>query len=522
MNEMLVSERTYDIVTQMLPWSMGIVLGIVVLLVLTIRQSLEISAVKKLVVQLVNEWNEVCVSEGEPQEWVPEYAYPDIQPSASFAPAFESSIPQPSTSTYSADAAADPYGVVPPFVPAATSVVPGAAGAPGVAAANTVSVTPTAAEVPGKPAASTASGPVPPPSFQKQPASPGIPRPWAGKSEEGSLESWVGRNALGVVASILVFLGLVFLGITVAPQLSDQMKVAVLFILSGVLTAGGTALSLYKKNGFTSAVMGCGAGSLFISVFITHLYFNMIGDVAAYALVLAWMGLCLALIRKTDSLLLAIVLQLGLAISVCLGYYGSLDASRIALLLGYQVAASVIVIGGNLLVYRRMYRVSLVLGLVLSIVASCFMWRYFGWGSLHEWALSNSLGLVVIAFTVQLVSAAVLAGLLVVSALGLGERKESIGLLATASGLWFAAIALDLYKVVDRCVQQAMELSLHQATMVASATSLVVMAASILGLLAIGKKRGLIPQNASQNGWIGSPAIMILLCGGALYAAAPA
>lgn len=239
------------------------------------------------------------------------------------------------------------------------------------------------------------------------------------------MENWIGRNAIGVLASVLVFLGLVFLGATFIPQLSDMAKVALMFSLSGVLTIGGSALAVARKNGFTTALMGCGVGSLFISVLVTHIYFGMLGEVAAYALILAWMMLCLALVRKTQSLLLAIVLQIGLAISICLGYGSSMADGRLALLLGYQLAASVIVVGGNMLFYRRMYHSSLVLAIALSIVASSFLWGYvampghaglpmYGWGFVewNDW-VSQPIGLIMAACALQLATSTALAILLV-------------------------------------------------------------------------------------------------------------
>ena len=126
---------------------------------------------------------------------------------------------------------------------------------------------------------------------------PAVRAPGSGRD----VESWIGRNALGVMASVLVFLGLVFLGVTFVPQWPDWVKVASMFALSCVLVGVGGVLSWRHKNGFTSALMGCGAGSLFISVFLTHLYFGMLGEVQAYALLLGWMALCLALALCADA-----------------------------------------------------------------------------------------------------------------------------------------------------------------------------------------------------------------------------
>lgn len=244
------------------------------------------------------------------------------------------------------------------------------------------------------------------------------------------MENWIGRNAIGVIASVLVFLGLVFLGVTVVPQLSDHMKVAAMFLLSAALTVGGSIVAIRRRNGFTCALMGCGAGSLFISVFVIHLFFGMIGEVTAYGLILAWMVMCLALVRKTESLLLSVVVQLGLAISVCLGYYSGAYDGKLALMLVYQVAAGFIVVGGNLVFYRKAYRSSLVLALALCVVASGFMCHALGWrvitmALLGSMSLAGDVvrqdGLFMAGFAMQLVQSSVLFALIIASILS-GHR----------------------------------------------------------------------------------------------------
>ena len=358
------------------------------------------------------------------------------------------------------------------------------------------------------------------------------------------MENWIGRNAIGVLASVLVFLGLVFLGATFVPQLSDQVKVALMFVLSGALTVGGGALAVVRKNGFTSALMGCGVGSLFISIFVTHIYFGMLGEVASYALILAWMVLCLALVRKTESLLLAVVLQIGLAISVCLGYSAPMDEGRLVLLLGYQLAASVIVVGGNMLFYRRMYRSSLVLAIVLSIVASSFLWAcvgapqrvglpLYGWGfcSWNEQA-TQPIGLIVAACALQLATSAALAILLVKSlceaSSDRAEREsERAGRFFIALALlWLAVLRINVFAAIEYCVSWALRTAPssgltanhceYYAAVIAAVAFFVLAVASLGVFLAYVRKQGLSVDGSALRG-----AVIAYLVGGAFVAAAP-
>ena len=296
---------------------------------------------------------------------------------------------------------------------------------------------------------------------------------------ERNLEELLGRSAIGIVASVLVFAGLALFGANVIPQLPDTLKVALMFAVSGMLAVTGSLLAMLRRNNFTLALMGCGMGSLFISVIATHVYFGLIGEIPAYGLILAWMAACLALMRKTDSLLIAIVLQLGLACSVCLGYGSSLEGGKLALVVGYQVAASTVVVGGNLLFCRKLYRTSLFLALCLGVAASLCLWNHFG-VDLAMWAQSYSLAWVCVSFAVQFVAAAILCVLLVVSigrewhALvsahdqglcdddvpgdGLQAKPAAFPVkprlqMVAAAVLAVLATRLDVYNVVERCVR---------------------------------------------------------------------
>ena len=113
-----------------------------------------------------------------------------------------------------------------------------------------------------------------------------------------NMENVFGKNVIGVVASILMFIGVFAFGTLVFTSLTDAIKVVGMFLLSGgALTAG---LLLTKKNQtvFSTIVTGCGIGMLYISIFLTHLYFHMIGDIATFVLIFLWAAAVLFLSKK--------------------------------------------------------------------------------------------------------------------------------------------------------------------------------------------------------------------------------
>ena len=78
------------------------------------------------------------------------------------------------------------------------------------------------------------------------------------------VESWVGKNIIGIAASVLIFIGLIFLGVLIYEHLTDTIKIIAMFAISTVLTVTGTLLLRKKSNNFTMSLTGCGAGSLFL------------------------------------------------------------------------------------------------------------------------------------------------------------------------------------------------------------------------------------------------------------------
>ena len=351
------------------------------------------------------------------------------------------------------------------------------------------------------------------PDFNATPAPP---------EDKRNLEQILGRSAIGVVASVLVFAGLALFGANIIPQLPDTLKVALMFAVSGGLTITGSLLAVFKRNNFTLALMGCGMGSLFISVLAMHVHFGFIGEVPAYGLILAWMVACLALMRKTDSLLIAIVLQLGLACSVSLGYGSSLEGGKLALVVGYQVAASAVVVGGNLLFCRKLYRTSLFLALCLGVAASLRMWSYFGF-DLRVWAQTYSLVWVCVSFVVQFATAGALCALLVASIgrewhtqvpvrkqvacasdMPGGESqakpvafpmKPRFQMVAVAM-LAVLATRLDVYNVVERCLRagvfgspRAFEMGYLCSTVVATGVMVAVLALMMAAIVMSVRRR---------------------------------
>ena len=390
----------------------------------------------------------------------------------------------------------------------------------------------------------------------------------------GDVESWIGRNVLSVVAAVLVLLGLVLLGATVIPQLNDGAKVAVMFALSITLAVTGSALAIRHRNSFTSALMGCGMGALFVSVLATHMYFGLLNEFAAYGLVLAWMVLCMVLLYKTESMLMGVVVQLGMVASICMGYHDFVSQDRLALLLGYQLAASAIVVGGNLLLFKRasnqqteasaetfraLYRCSLYVALALSLLVSIRQWLVFGisffdffFAKWDQWTSYPAL-VVVAACAMQLATMGALVCLLLNMELGASHaervanadqpiaamsntaKQANTAPFASAALFWMASLRLNAYVAVKYLVGSAIQSTAQYAslssasplstpmqaeycaTTIAVLATLACAAASMYAFIAVMRKRGESQGSPRVHAFI----VPLLACG-ALTALPPA
>lgn len=215
-----------------------------------------------------------------------------------------------------------------------------------------------------------------PPAYEMPPLSPTFP-PREQTASQSSLERVVGRGVVGIVASVLVFLSLVFLGLLALPLLPDSAKITLMYAVSFALAGGGVLLSRRRPNAFTLALAGCGFGSLFLSIVLTHFTFHAINDIVALCLLLVWLLGCLALAKRTGAPLYFVIAQIGMAISLCIAYAGGVDEGRTVVVIAYQAVATALIVAGGRLCFTGAYRASLVVSLSLAFTTTLAVWGSF-------------------------------------------------------------------------------------------------------------------------------------------------
>ena len=139
------------------------------------------------------------------------------------------------------------------------------------------------------------------------------------KPKKPDAEIMMGIRGMGIVASILVFISFILFAMYLIPGLTEEIKMALMFIVSIAMTTVGLIFWFKKKESLFFLSLGaCGVGALYISLFVSNIYFHMIDQIPLYVLLLLWAAGVLYLSR-IKPLLFEIIGLVGIVISVFFG-----------------------------------------------------------------------------------------------------------------------------------------------------------------------------------------------------------
>lgn len=139
------------------------------------------------------------------------------------------------------------------------------------------------------------------------------------KPEKKDFEKLIGKNFMGICASVLIFISFILVAQVIYPYLNDVIKVIGMYCISFAFIAIGY-LNMKKngKNTFNLSLTGCGLGAVYISLFLTNIYFKMISDVTLYILISIWAIFVICLSRVSSNVFHTIG-QAGVTIAVIFG-----------------------------------------------------------------------------------------------------------------------------------------------------------------------------------------------------------
>lgn len=269
-------------------------------------------------------------------------------------------------------------------------------------------------------------------------------------------ENWFGRNVIGIAAAILVFIGLIFLGILIYKYIPETGKIIAMYLISAIITGLGLFLTRKFHNTFTEILTGCGMGCFFISILLTHVYFHKIQDITAFSLLLVWLVISLITSKLLSSLLISIVAHIGMIISICFAYSMGLTDDKLIVLLIYQGATIAIIIIGNIICCKQSYRFGLFISLILTIIASTFMWNEFvlnlEYPKRHVIAFNSSLPSwgIVTAFALQFLCVAFLSYLISVSTNKIKNKAYFVLVHIANKLLLIWALMINVFHVIYR------------------------------------------------------------------------
>ena len=211
--------------------------------------------------------------------------------------------------------------------------------------------------------------PMPPfPAAAVQPQSqplPMVPQP----ATRGDVEGWVGRNLMGVVASLLILAGVTFLGFLVIPFMSDSAKIASMYVLSLAFSAAGILACRRRINAFSQTLLGCGLGALFISVMVTFFVFHAVSSLAFLGLLAAWTACGYVLVKASGTPTMGVIIHIGALIAAYFAWSADISPADIPILVGYQALSTAVICVGDAVACKRLSRLGLLASLGMTLIA---------------------------------------------------------------------------------------------------------------------------------------------------------
>ncbi len=178
--------------------------------------------------------------------------------------------------------------------------------------------------------------------IQSQVASKQYSSPEPSKSESG--EAFIGKYIIGILASILVFIGTIYFVVLIWKYLTVEFKLSIISLVGIALSLVGFRLVRKKKNVITSIILGTGAGLIFIAILSANLAFQLIGNNVSILLVALWAVMFILSSRYTQMFLTTIIAYIGSYFTLLLGLsLMKADADLWALLM-FATAISVLML----------------------------------------------------------------------------------------------------------------------------------------------------------------------------------
>lgn len=140
------------------------------------------------------------------------------------------------------------------------------------------------------------------------------------KSPQKARKEWeivFGENVMGMAAALLILFGVTMFAVLLFPNLTDNLKIAGMFLTSGIVFGIGVK-RLDRERFFPLLLSSLGAGMMYLSLFLTALYFKKISELVLFFLLAVW-SVVVSLLGKQKNSWFYCIGELGIVVAVIFG-----------------------------------------------------------------------------------------------------------------------------------------------------------------------------------------------------------
>lgn len=136
------------------------------------------------------------------------------------------------------------------------------------------------------------------------------------RKQDGRVERAIGAKIMPAIASVLIVVSLVLFAIMYNEKIGDFIKVATMFLVSGIFTVVGLfGHWKNKKNYVFDAFAGCGIAGIYISLCVTGLIFGFFSPIVLIVSLAVW-TLLVAVLSKISTPLFGYIVSFGVVASL--------------------------------------------------------------------------------------------------------------------------------------------------------------------------------------------------------------
>ncbi|MGN0513144.1 MAG: hypothetical protein ACI4GD_02610 [Lachnospiraceae bacterium] len=167
------------------------------------------------------------------------------------------------------------------------------------------------------------------------------------KTETGKkdYEAVFGKTFMGIFASILILVSMVLFANLVLPIIGDVAKQVLFYVISAILIAVGLMkLKGNQKNFFFQGLLGCGLGGMYLSLFLSNLYFKTFNDIVLFIGIFIWIAF-ICYLSKMQLEILEVIGWIGIFIAMVTGGIQCDDTSdelKLLILVIYYIITSTV------------------------------------------------------------------------------------------------------------------------------------------------------------------------------------